>query len=184
MFFSPGQSGNMNGRPNGSRNKYTQEVVDLIKAQGHQDPLTTLNELQATAEDPGIRASAANMLAPYLHSKLAAKPQPPDPIFIQEAISLPRPTSIGQATDNISRLGEMKAQGQLDFATCDSLIGDQKVILYALIDNAKLIASIEGPEPPDPVDFNADPRPGATPYNDGEGTELKDHGPEPTPDPA
>ena len=79
-YFKPGEVKNPNGRPVGSRNKRTQEVLDLIRAQGHKDPLVTLSELQNSADDEGIRATAANMLAPYLHSKLAAKPQPPTKI--------------------------------------------------------------------------------------------------------
>jgi hypothetical protein len=142
--WKPGESGNPNGRPAGSRNIRTQEVLELIRAQGHQDPLVTLAELQANSGDESIRATAANMLAPYLHSKLAAKPQPPDPVYIEEAVSLPRPDTIRQAYENIAHLTEMKSLGKLDMATADSLIADQKVILYALIDEAKLLAAQGG----------------------------------------
>jgi hypothetical protein len=138
--WKPGESGNPNGRPAGSRNIRTREVLDLIRAQGHKDPLVTLSELQNSSDDEGIRATAANMLAPYLHSKLAAKPQPPDPVYVEEAINLPRPTTIKQAYENIALLTEYKSQARLDLATADSLINDQKVILYALIDEAKLLA--------------------------------------------
>jgi hypothetical protein len=143
-YFKPGEVRNPNGRPTGSRNKRTQEVLDLIRAQGHKDPLVTLSELQNSADDEGIRASAANMLAPYLHSKLAAKPQPPDPVYVEEAVNLPRPTTIKQAYENIAHLTEMKSTGKLDLVTADSLISDQKVILYALIDEAKLLAAQGG----------------------------------------
>lgn len=205
-LWKEGQSGNPNGRPKDARRPRTQEVIALIKSYGHKDPLETLSELQHNSQDEAIRATAANMLAPYLHSKLASTPVPPPPVYIEEAISLPRPTSIDQASNNIARLSEMKAQGQLDFATADSLINDNRTILYALIDEAKLLAAqggspqqtirienalpqlpgtrivmpnvngntvevgvmIEGPEPPDPQDFNGDPRPGSPPaYNDG-----------------
>ena len=115
-------------------------MLDLIRAQGYKDPLVTLSELQNSSDDEGIRATAANMLAPYPHSKLAAKPQPPDPVYIEEAISLPKPDTIRQAYENIAHLTEMKATGKLDLATADSLINGQKVILYALIDEQKLLA--------------------------------------------
>jgi hypothetical protein len=84
------------------------------------------------------------MLAPFLHSKLAAKPQPPDPQYIEEAISLPRPATIRQAYENIAILTEYKATGKIDIATADSLIADQRVILNALIDEAKLLAAGQG----------------------------------------
>jgi hypothetical protein len=143
-LFQSGNNANPTGRPVGSRNKRTAEVLDLIRAQGHKDPLITLSELQNSAEDEGIRATAANMLAPYLHSKLAAKPQAPDPVYIEEAVNLPRPTTIKQAYENIALLTEYKSQGKLDLVTADSLISDQKVILYALIDEAKLLAAQGG----------------------------------------
>jgi hypothetical protein len=144
-LFQSGNNANPTGRPVGSRNKRTQEVLELIRAQGHKDPLVTLSELQNSADDEGIRAQAANMLAPYLHSKLAAKPQPPDPVYVEEAVNLPRPSTIKQAYENIALLTEYKSQGKLDLATADSLISDQKVILYALIDEAKLLAAQGGP---------------------------------------
>jgi hypothetical protein len=144
-YFKPGDVHNPNGRPIGSRNKRTTEVLELIRAQGHKDPLVTLSELQDHAEDEGIRASAANMLAPYLHSKLAAKPQPPDPVYVERALNLPRPTTLEIALDNISRLTEMKAQGQLDFATADSFINDNRIIADKLIDEEKLRAQVADP---------------------------------------
>jgi hypothetical protein len=85
------------------------------------------------------------MLAPYLHSKMASKPVPPDPAYIETAITLPRPTTIALASENIGKLSEMKLLGQLDFATADNLIADQRVILSALIDEAKLIATTGDP---------------------------------------
>ena len=136
-----GHPGNPNGRPSGSRNKRTTEVLELIKSAGHQDPLITLAELQAKSQDEGIRATAANMLAPYLHSKMGSTPVPPPPQYIEEAVSLPAPSTIRQAYENISRLAEMKALGKLDLATADSLINDQRVILNALVDEAKLLAA-------------------------------------------
>jgi hypothetical protein len=138
--WKPGQSGNPNGRPAGSRNNRTQEVLELIRATGHQDPLVTLAELQAKSHDEGIRATAANMLAPYLHSKNATKPVQPDPVYF-ETEALPRPKSIAQACDNIALLTEMKATGRMDVITADSLITDQRYILDALVDEAKLIAA-------------------------------------------
>ena len=142
--WKEGQSGNPNGRPIGARNKYTAAIVQYLQENNIQDPLVTLAQLQQNSQDEGIRATAANMLAVYIHPKRGAIPTPPSPQFMEEAISLPRPTSISQATDNIARLSEMKAQGQLDFATADSLINDNRIILDALVDEAKLLAAAGG----------------------------------------
>jgi hypothetical protein len=66
----------------------TTEAIEAIIAADHQDPLLTLAELQAKSSDEGIRATAANMLAPFLHSKCGAMP----PLrFISEPIELPYP---------------------------------------------------------------------------------------------
>ena len=146
--FKPGQVTNPNGRPVGSRNNRTKEIVEKIIALGLKDPLITLAELQHSDPDPSIRATAANMLAPYLHSKCMAKPVPPDPVYFEQAVSLTRPTNIREAYENILKLSEMKAQGQLDVATADSLIADQRVVLNAMVDEAKLLAAQGDPNTP------------------------------------
>jgi hypothetical protein len=45
----------------------------------------------------------------------------------------------------------MKAQGQIDLATADSLIGDQRVVLNAMVDEAKLIAAQGDPTVPQQI---------------------------------
>jgi hypothetical protein len=77
---------------------------------------------------------------PYLHSKNATKPVAPDPVYF-ETEAIPRPTSIAQACDNIALLSKKKATGQLDVVTADSLINDQRIILNAMVDEAKLLAA-------------------------------------------
>ena len=127
------------------------EIVEKIIALGLKDPLITLAELQHSDPDPSIRATAANMLAPYLHSKCMAKPVPPDPVYFEQAVSLPRPTTIRLACDNIALLTEMKSQGELDVASADSLINDQRIILNALVDEAKLLAAQGDPSIPQKI---------------------------------
>lgn len=141
-LWKPGQSGNPNGRPRGARNRSSYELREALKARGDRDPAEFLSEIVSNEnESKELRIAASGQLMPYYHSKLGATPVPPPPQYVQEAISLPRPTTISQASDNIGRLSEMKAQGLLDFATADSLINDNRVILDALIDEAKLIAA-------------------------------------------
>jgi hypothetical protein len=86
MTFAPGQSGNLNGRPSGARNRRTQEILDLIKASGHKDPLLALSELVSHSKDEAVVAQASSMLAPYLHSKLASTPAPR---YIEASIHVP-----------------------------------------------------------------------------------------------
>ena len=56
------------------------------------------------------------------------------------------PTSIAQATENIAYLSELKATGQLDLDFANSLIADNRAILDALVEEAKLIAAQGGPQ--------------------------------------
>jgi hypothetical protein len=91
------------------------------------------------------------MLAPYLHSKNATKPVAPDPVYFEQAVTLSRPTNIREAYSNILQLSEMKAQGQLDVATADSLIADQRVVLNAMVDEAKLLAAQGDPNTPQQI---------------------------------
>ena len=61
--FKNGQIGNPNGRPVGSRNRRTKEIIDQIIKSNNKDPLITLSEISFTDPDSSIRAAAANMLA-------------------------------------------------------------------------------------------------------------------------
>jgi hypothetical protein len=128
MPWSPGQSGNphRNGaRPLGSRNRRTEEAIQLIISAGHQDPLLTLAELQAKSADEGIRATAANMLAPYLHSKCGAMP----PLrFISEPVELPHPspTTVDHVNANLAHINAMVAAGTLDMDFATLLLAGQR----------------------------------------------------------
>ena len=57
------------GRPPGGRNRRTQVVLDLIQGRGDKDPLDALSEIVTKNQDASIVATAANILAPYIHSK-------------------------------------------------------------------------------------------------------------------
>jgi len=144
MVFQPGHE-HSKGRPTGARNRSSYELREKLKARGDRDPAEFLSSIVSdNTQSTEVRIAASGQLMPYYHSKLGATPVPPPPVYVQEAVSLPAPSTIRQAYKNISRLSEMKAQGQLDFATADSLINDQRVILNALVDEAKLIAA-QGP---------------------------------------
>jgi len=84
--FVNGQIGNPNGRPLGSRNKRTKEIIQQIIESNNKDPLITLSEISSSDPDSAIRATAANMLAPYMHSKMQSTPAPR---FVEEVVVVP-----------------------------------------------------------------------------------------------
>jgi hypothetical protein len=112
--WTPGISGNPNGRPPGSRNRRTTEIVNQIIKSGNKDPLVTLSELQATSADE------ANMLAPFLHSKLTATPAPR---FIETEITLPSLDSLENAVQSIALIESAVDSNQLDVQSAQDLIG-------------------------------------------------------------
>ncbi len=71
MGFQPGQSGNPNGRPKGSRNKASAKREAEVEASGLtplQHMLNILRDETASTED---RKWAAQHAAPYVHPRLA-----------------------------------------------------------------------------------------------------------------
>jgi hypothetical protein len=109
--WTPGQSGNPEGRPKGSRNKRTQEILDLIQGRGDKDPLDALSDIITTNKDPSIVAQASNILAPYLHSKRSTTPAPR---FFPEPITVPTFTTIEQAEDYLAQLPVLLGNCSLD----------------------------------------------------------------------
>jgi hypothetical protein len=127
MTWLPGQTGNphRNHRPVGSRNRRTTDAIEAIIKAGHQDPLLTLAELQAKSTDEGIRATAVNTLAPFMHSKCGAMP----PLrFISEPIELPfpNPITLEEINANTSYLDQALAAGTLDIDFHTALLAGQR----------------------------------------------------------
>jgi hypothetical protein len=141
-----GKSGNPNGRPAGSRNKRTEELFLRLENRGDTDCGEFLSSIVSNQAEPKeLRIQAAGLLLPYKYSKMGTTPVPPALIFIEQALNLPKPTSIHQATQNIAYLSELKATGQIDQAWGDNLIADQTRILDALVEDAKLMLAQGGP---------------------------------------
>src|SRR5262249_44873897 len=99
--FVNGQIGNPNGRPLGSRNKRTKEIIQQIVESNNKDPLITLSEISSSDPDSAIRATAANMLAPYMHSKMQSTPAPR---FVEESFGIPTFTHLSDAEQFLARI--------------------------------------------------------------------------------
>jgi hypothetical protein len=142
------KSGNKysNGRPKGRPNIRSEENRLKWEARGYPNPLDFYGSVLVDPNEPTeTKIAAANAAIPYLESKLGAIPAPAPDQYFEEAVNLPRPTSIRQAYENIALLTEYKSQGKIAIAKADSLINDQRIILDALIDEQKLLTAQGGP---------------------------------------
>jgi hypothetical protein len=116
--FVNGQIGNPNGRPLGSRNKRTKEIIQLIIESNNKDPLITLSEISSNDPDSAIRATAANMLAPYMHSKMQSTPAPR---FIEDSLGVPEFTHLSDAESFLAKIAALVARGHLDIQSGQEL---------------------------------------------------------------
>jgi hypothetical protein len=112
--FVNGQIGNPNGRPIGSRNRRTKEIIQQIIESNNKDPLITLSEISSNDSDSAIRATAANMLAPYMHSKMQSTPAPR---FVEEVVVVPDFPTIESAEDYLKTIPVLLGQGAIDSQT-------------------------------------------------------------------
>src|SRR5215510_4961493 len=114
MTFQPGHTLSP-GRRLGSRNKRTAEIFNRLEARGDLDPADLLSSIVTNDREPKeLRIQAAGLLLPYKYSKMGATPVPPPPVYIEEIVNIPRPTTIQQATQNILLLSELKSTGKID----------------------------------------------------------------------
>src|SRR6516165_1380840 len=109
-----GQIGNPNGRPLDSRNRRTKEIIEQIIKSNNKDPLITRSEISSSDPDSAIRAAAANMLAPYMHSKMQSTPAPR---FVEESFDIPTFTHLSDAEQFLARIAALVSSGSLDIQT-------------------------------------------------------------------
>jgi hypothetical protein len=164
MTFRPGEVGNPEGRPVGSRNKRTTEILNMCKKANHKDSVFALSELVTTTTDESIRVAAANALAPYQHSKWQSSPVPR---FIETPLEIATPETIEQATTCIAVITTRMAHGELDFQSGQDLIAAMKTFIDAKAGSelearvALLESQRSQPPEPDPT-AATDPEPNST----------------------
>jgi hypothetical protein len=103
----------------------------------HKDCLMRLSEIVHSETDTALVISAANVLAPYMHSKRGTTPSPR---YVEESITLPHPEpqTIEQANANIAYLSVQKVQGLISVDSADSIIGDNQKFVDNLIAEEEL----------------------------------------------
>jgi hypothetical protein len=140
-LYQVGESGNLNGRPKGSRNKRTEEIFTRLEERGDKDPADLLSEIVSDPkESKELRVQAANFLLPYKYGKCGSIPAAR---YISEPVTLPKAVTLDQANQNIALISEMKAQGQIDLDFADSLIADNRTIANNLIAAEELKLKLE-----------------------------------------
>ena len=112
--FVNGQIGNPNGRPLDSRNRRTKEIIEQIIKSNNKDPLITRSEISSSDPDSAIRAAAANMLAPYMHSKMQSTPAPR---FVEEVVVVPDFPTVEAAEDYLKTIPVLLGRGKIDSQT-------------------------------------------------------------------
>ena len=119
MGFKSGDqwNGNASGRIPGTRNKRTQEILNLLQERGDKDPLDFLSSIMSSENtySPELKVTAANYLTPYLHSKRSVAA--PAPRYIDSPVQVPEFTSIDQAETFLASLPVLLGRGELDSQT-------------------------------------------------------------------
>jgi hypothetical protein len=106
------------GRPPGSRNRRTQEILDLIKARGDKDPLEVLSDIASNSTNPDHRISASNSLAPYLHSKRGTSVAPR---YVDDPIQVPNFTTIQEAQNFLADIARRSGSGELELQSANDI---------------------------------------------------------------
>ena len=76
------------GRPAGSRNKRTKELLARLEARGDLDPADFLSALITDEKEPKeLRVQASNVLLPYIHPKWQSTPVPR---YLEDDINIPK----------------------------------------------------------------------------------------------
>jgi hypothetical protein len=137
MPFQPGNIANPEGRPKGSRNRRTQEILDLLKSRGDKDPLDFLSEvISGNGEYPAeLKVTASNILAPYVHSKRGALVPPR---YIGEPVQVPDFQSTEDAERFLADLPRRAGVGELDLQSALDLSALTKNWLSAKYEREEL----------------------------------------------
>jgi ribosomal protein S7 len=117
MGFQPGPETRGPGRPKGSVNRRTQEILDLIKERGDVDPLVVLSEIASTSPNIEHRITASTNLAPYLHSKRGTIPAP----RYAEDIEVPHFVSIQEAQNFLADIARKAGAGELELQCANDI---------------------------------------------------------------
>ncbi|WP_296707508.1 hypothetical protein [Rhodoblastus sp.] len=100
---------NRNGRPKGTPNKRTQTLLDEFEKRGwERGPLEMMAMAHEPKVDPALKLQALNYATPYFESKVAPTK------FVVNGLGLTKPRNAIEAGEQIARISQMAANGELD----------------------------------------------------------------------
>ena len=113
------------GRPTGSRNRRTEEILKTLRDRGDRLAVDLLSEVaNNTQYELDVRITAMNSLAPYQTSKKGAVPPTrnlEDPFVYPH----PNPATEGEISTNIGALNQAYAAGTLDLDSYQTMLAGQ-----------------------------------------------------------
>jgi hypothetical protein len=120
------------GRPAGSRNRRTEEILKTLRDRGDRLAVDLLSEVaNNTQYELDVRITAAISLAPYQTSKKGAVP--PTRYLEEEFVyPHPNPATEGEISTNIGSLNQAYAAGTLDLDSYQSMLTGQHQHINAL----------------------------------------------------
>jgi hypothetical protein len=134
---------NKAGRPPGSRNRQSVELLNQLKADGHILPAPFLASVvsDVTARRD-LRVTAAGLLAPYVHSRLAMIPHS---ATMPEGYTLPPLTSVAACQQAIAKVAADTASSILTITESAHLMAliDAAYKAFELTETAERIAVLE-----------------------------------------
>ena len=130
-WFQPGNTESP-GRPPGSLNKRTKELINRLQERGDKDPAEFLSSIVSSETEPTeLKVAASNYLLPYLYSKRGAMPPPR---YVELEIDVTEFTHVSQAETALAKIAIDVANGRVDIQSAQevsALIKDWISIQYA-----------------------------------------------------
>jgi len=142
-WFQPGNTESP-GRPKGSLNKRTKELIHRLQERGDKDPAEFLSSIVSSETEPTeLKVVASNYLLPYLYSKRGAMPPPR---YVDLQIDVSEFQHVSDAEAFLAKIALLVAKGHLDIQSGQELSGLVKTWIDTQYAKEELQFKISPPE--------------------------------------